>query len=131
MGVNKMSGENSSCASGGDRLIFACSGAADVGEIADRAARQLTRDGVGKMYCLAGVGGGIEPIVETTRSAEELLVIDGCPVACAKKLLEKAGITGYRYLQVVDLGYEKGKAPANEESITAVVGAAKDIVDGS
>ena len=30
---------------GGDKLIFACSGAADDGEISDRAARKLTRDG--------------------------------------------------------------------------------------
>ena len=30
---------------GGPKLIFACSGAADVGEIADRAARNMTRDG--------------------------------------------------------------------------------------
>ena len=38
---------------GGPRLIFACSGASDVGEIADRAARKLSREGVGKMYCIS------------------------------------------------------------------------------
>lgn len=39
-----------SCACGvGPKLIFACSGAADVGAIADQAARKLTKDGAGKM----------------------------------------------------------------------------------
>ncbi len=45
------------CCSSATKLIFACSGAADVGAIADQAARKLTRDGVGKMFCLAGIGG--------------------------------------------------------------------------
>lgn len=38
------------------KLIFACSRAADVGETADRTAGRLTKDSVGKMYCLAGSG---------------------------------------------------------------------------
>ena len=35
-----MSEEKSSVCSGGTTLIFACSGAADVGEVSDRAARK-------------------------------------------------------------------------------------------
>ena len=38
-------------------VIYACSGAADVGEIADRTARHLAREGKGKMSCAVGVGG--------------------------------------------------------------------------
>ena len=41
-------------------MIFACSGSADVGKIADLAARKLMEDGVGKMSCLAGVGGRVK-----------------------------------------------------------------------
>ena len=73
------------------RLIFACSGAADVGEVSDRAARQLTRAGVGKMYCLAGIGGAIPGILEQTGLASALLAIDGCPTACVSASLAKAG----------------------------------------
>ena len=46
--------EANCCAKGANTLIFSCSGAADVGEIADRAARKLTRERMGKMFCLAG-----------------------------------------------------------------------------
>ncbi|MCX5637405.1 MAG: hypothetical protein NTX52_06900, partial [Planctomycetota bacterium] len=34
----------SNCCSAGPKLIFACSGAADVGQIADQAARKLTKN---------------------------------------------------------------------------------------
>ena len=45
--------------SAGPKLIFSCSGAADVGELADQTARKLTRNGDGKMFCLAGIGGRV------------------------------------------------------------------------
>ena len=115
--------QNNCC--GGNRLIFSCSGAADVGELADRVARELTREGIGKMFCLTGVGGNVGPIVEKTKSADSRLVIDGCPIACAKKLMDNAGITDYAYLQVNTLGYEKGKTPVTEEAIGRVVNEAK------
>ena len=51
-----MSEEKSNVCSGGPTLVFACSGAADVGEISDRAARKLSKDGVGAMYCLENAG---------------------------------------------------------------------------
>lgn len=105
---------------GGAKLTFACSGAADVGEIADRAARQLTKDGVGKMFCLAGVGGRVEGIMKTTESADTILAIDGCPLDCVKKTLEQAGFNRFAHLRVTDLGMEKGHSPANNESIKRV-----------
>ncbi|TFG71350.1 MAG: zinc-binding protein, partial [Anaerolineales bacterium] len=58
------------------KLIFPCSGAADVGALADQAARQLTREGVGSMYCLAGLGGRVKSIMETTQQAGKILVIN-------------------------------------------------------
>jgi len=117
--------ENQGNCCGGNRLIFSCSGAADVGELADRAARELTREGIGKMFCLTGVGGNVEPIVEKTISADSRLVIDGCSVACAKKLMDNTGITDYTYLQLNNIGYEKGKSPVTQEAIDRVVREAK------
>lgn len=106
------------------KLIFACSGAADVGAIADQAARQLTREGKGKMFCLAGVGGRVPGIMQTTAAAQKLLAIDGCPLNCAKGTLEQAGITRFEHLQLAELGMEKGKTPATPESIAKAAAAA-------
>lgn len=114
----------SNCACGAaPTLIFACSGAADVGEIADQAARKLMRDGAGKMYCLAGVGGRVSGILASTQAAESLLAIDGCPLACAKHTLEQAEIKRFRHVQLADLGMAKGKSPVNEEHVARVAAA--------
>jgi len=108
------------------KLIFSCSGAADVGEVADRAARQLTRAGVGKMYCLAGVGGGVPQILEQTGTASAILAIDGCPTACVSASLQKAGFDDFKRIQLADMGLNKGASPASPENIERVVTAARE-----
>ena len=70
-----MNEPNSCECSAAPTLIFACSGAADVGEITDLVARKLTREGIGKMFCLAGVGGRVDPILETTKAAEQIVIV--------------------------------------------------------
>jgi uncharacterized metal-binding protein len=107
----------------GPKLIFACSGAADVGAIADQAARKMTKDGAGKMFCLAGIGGRVNGIVKSTGAASKILAIDGCPLDCAKHCLEEAGFKKFEHLRLAELGLVKGKSPANEENIAKVVNA--------
>ena len=110
--------EESSCCSEAPKLVFACSGAADVGAVADQAARKLTREGKGKMFCLAGVGGRVPGIMETTEAAEAILAIDGCPLNCARNCLEQAGFGELEHLQLVDLGMTKGSSEVTEENIS-------------
>jgi uncharacterized metal-binding protein len=120
--------ETSACACGaGPKLIFACSGAADVGAVADQAARKLTKDGAGKMFCMAGIGGRVSGIMATTQSASMILAIDGCPLSCVKNSLEQAGFKAFKHLQLADLGMEKGKTPPTPEAIAkaATAGVAK------
>jgi uncharacterized metal-binding protein len=92
-----------------------------VGGLADRAARQMTLDQKGKMYCLAGIGGRVNTIMETTKAAGKILVIDGCPQECARKTLEQAGFTGFQHLKLFDLGLHKGSSPATDENIRLVM----------
>jgi uncharacterized metal-binding protein len=112
---------NQGTTSAGPKLIFSCSGAADTGEIADRAARQLTKEGIGKMYCLAGVGGRVPDIMDVTRSASMILAIDGCDKECVKHCLQQAGFKDFQHLRVTDLGMPKGQSPATDERIRLVV----------
>ena len=63
-----------------------------MGELADQVARKLNRDGTGKMYCLSGLGAGLGNFIDYTKNASKILVFDGCPVDCAKKILEKVGV---------------------------------------
>ncbi|MDD3288336.1 MAG: putative zinc-binding protein [Alphaproteobacteria bacterium] len=115
----------------GPKLIFSCSGAADVGEIADRAARKLTKDGAGKMFCLAGIGGRVSGIVKSTEAAQSILVLDGCPLNCAKQCLEQAGFTSFDHIQLHELGFTKGQSPATEDAVSKVVTTASDLLRGA
>ena len=110
---------------GGPTLIFSCSGAADVGALSDVAARQLTTEGAGKMYCLAGIGGRVKGIMQTTLNAAHILAIDGCSLDCVKLCLEEAGFKEFDHMRVTDLGLEKGKSPATDENIATAVRAAR------
>jgi len=102
-------------------LIFSCSGAANVGEIADEACRRLMFDGRGEMYCLNGLGGRIEEFAEKTRAADVVLLVDGCDKDCGKHIMQQCGIEGYKYVRVTDLGIEKAKPKrAEEEQIVAL-----------
>ncbi len=104
-------------------LIFPCSGASDVGGIADQAARELTGRGVGKMYCLAGIGGRVSGILKTTEAAAGILAIDGCPLGCARKTLEQAGFDDIVHLEVTALGFEKGAVGFDDEAVRTVADA--------
>jgi uncharacterized metal-binding protein len=124
-----MSEEKNACAcQGGVTLIFPCSGAADVGEISDRAARVMAARGQGKMFCLAGIGGNISGMIASARGADRVLVIDGCGVDCAKKTMEERGIHGYIHFRVTDLGLEKSKSPATQERIEAAAQKGKELL---
>jgi uncharacterized metal-binding protein len=115
-----MSMETKCACSAAPKLIFACSGGADVGAVADQAARKLTTASVAKMFCLAGIGGKVSGIIKTTESASTVLAIDGCPLDCARKTLEEAGFTGFMHVRLNDLGHAKGESPATEERVNAV-----------
>lgn len=104
---------------GGVTLIYSCSGAADVGEITDRVARALRREGFGQGSCIAGVGAGIPGYVQSAKGADENITIDGCPVACARKTLENIGITPTSYV-VTEMGFKKGSTHVTPEAIETV-----------
>ena len=122
-------GEPTGCeCSAGPTLIFACSGAADVGEVSDVAARKLQKDGVGKMFCLAGVGGRVAGIMDKTKAASRILAMDGCDLDCARLTLEEAGIKAFSHLRVTDLGMEKGQTAVTPEAVAQVAGRAESLL---
>jgi uncharacterized metal-binding protein len=105
-------------------LIYACSGSANTGLLADQVARKLTREGAGKMTCLAAVGAGLSGFLESARAASLNLVIDGCPTSCGKKVFDNQGLP-FRHFVTTEYGVEKGKTAITEELIGSVSGAVK------
>jgi uncharacterized metal-binding protein len=98
-------------------LVFPCSGASSVGQITNELGMRMTRDGVAKMSCLAGVGAHISGFVVSARDCDQLVVLDGCPQRCAFKVFEHLGIKPHVYLTLTEHGFEKrhGAFPLPEE----------------
>lgn len=90
-------------------MILACSGGSNVGQLANHAAVELTQEGFGKMYCLAGIGGLLSGFVQSARDVPLMVAIDGCQVGCAKAILKNAQIPLKHYLVLTDEGIEKNK----------------------
>ncbi|MBU0515879.1 MAG: putative zinc-binding protein [Proteobacteria bacterium] len=88
-------------------MLLACSGASNVGQLTNQAAVELTREGLGRMFCLAGIGGGLSGFVQSARDAATLVVMDGCELGCARAIFERAEVPLKNYLVVTDLGIDK------------------------
>ena len=115
-----METKKNNCICGSDaHYVLSCSGACDVGHISDLVARKLSGEGVRKMNCLAVVGAGISSSIETFKKSN-VLVIDGCPVDCGRKIAEAAGLRDFSYLRVTDLGLEKGKTEVTKAAVKKV-----------
>jgi len=90
-------------------MILACAGGSNVGQLSNQAAVELTQEGFGRLFCLAGIGAHLSGFVQSARDIQQLIVIDGCEVACAKGVLEQAEVPVRGYLVVTELGIEKNK----------------------
>ena len=120
-----------SCTSGeAPNVVLACSGASDVGEITDLAARKLAAEGVATMLGLAGISGRVSGIVASAKAAPARLAIDGCPVDCARKILEQADLGKFEHLRLSDLGMERGESPITDARIKKVVNCARTRLGG-
>lgn len=99
----------SKCCGQGDVLLLACSGGSNVGQISNDAAKVFDQLGQGSMYCMIGVAAKFPSFVERTKKdGTTVVAIDGCGVACVKKALENIGVTADVYVDVTQLGIEKG-----------------------
>jgi len=97
------------CCGNGDVLLFACSGGSNVGQISNDAAKAWDQLGQGSFFCLIGVGAQLPSFVERTKKdGTTVVAIDGCGMACAKKALANIGVTADVYVDVTQLGVEKG-----------------------
>jgi uncharacterized metal-binding protein len=100
---------NDCCTPDGNIMILACSGGSNVGQLTNQAAVELTREGFGKMFCLAGIGGQLSGFVQSAKDVPQMVAIDGCSVGCAKAILEQAKVPLKNYIVVTELGIEKNK----------------------
>ena len=53
---------------------------------------KLDEEGVGRIYCLAGIGTPFDGMVESARGAKRIVALDDCIVAYARETIEHAGL---------------------------------------
>jgi uncharacterized metal-binding protein len=87
--------------------LLPCSGGSNCGQIANQIAVLLNNLGVGTLYCLAGIGAHIDGMIESARGSKRLVVIDGCPTACAKKIVEHTGLKITDWICITEEGVSK------------------------
>lgn len=88
-------------------LVYSCSGCSSAAQMANYLAIKMDRDGVAEMSCIAGVGGNVKKLVRTASSGKKIIVLDGCPLACAKACLANHNIKPDIHFELTGMGVSK------------------------
>ena len=106
------------------RIIFPCAGQANVGQLTNLAAVQLTEEGYGSIACVALLAIGTETLITNAKNAAEVVILDGCPMLCAKKIADAQGVPAGQHLVMTELGITKGPSKNyTEDDIEKIVAA--------
>ncbi len=106
------------------RIIFPCAGQANVGQLTNLAAVKLTEEGYGSIACVALLAIGTENLVANALNADEVVILDGCPMLCAKKIAGAQGIAAGQHLVMTDIGITKGPSKSyTDKDIEKIVSA--------
>lgn len=106
----------------GKNLVYSCSGCSTAAQMANFIALKLDRMGLLEMSCIAGVGGGVKPLVDTAKRADKILAIDGCPLKCTASCLENQGVSATEQVVLSDYDVKKMKhKDFNEEQAEEIL----------
>jgi uncharacterized metal-binding protein len=83
--------------------VFYCAGASNVGQStmlsSVKAANEVGYDKAA-LLCLASISAGLANITNAAKNAKGIVAVDGCPMSCAKRTLEKAGFNSDEHIIV-------------------------------
>jgi uncharacterized metal-binding protein len=98
--------ENSKPESAAKVLVYACSGASNLGQLANEIAIRLDRLGLAELACATEVGAQDE---NDQGSSKPVLAISGCTTACCTAMLKRHGIEVSRSVILAERGVAKAK----------------------
>ena len=118
------------CACGSANVaIFPCVGAANVGQLSNRIAIELEKQGIGNLMCTAGIGARAPGLMKSAEASDRIIAINGCPVNCASKTLELAGFKVDREIVISELGIRKSKErDLKDDEVADVLGKVMEIL---
>lgn len=117
--------------------VFYCAGASNVGQSTMLSSVQAANEvGYDKaaLLCLASISAGLANITNGAKEAKGIVAVDGCPMSCAKKTLEKAGFNLDEHLVVtkdlaVSKNFDLNSSPDLEKIKDAVVERINSVYD--
>lgn len=112
--------EEPKCACGSANVaIFPCAGAANIGQLSNRIAIELEKQGIGNLMCTAGIGARAPGLMKSAETSDRIITIDVCPLNCASKTLELAGFKPDRQIVISEFGIKKSKERGLEDQEVA------------
>ena len=100
-------------------ILYACAGCSKGGQAAYQTAIQLDTLKVAEMSCLAGIASGKSSFYKKIRN-RKIVAIDGCPIECAKTVLQNQGLKIAEHFQLKEYGIRKNET-ATQRQIETVV----------
>ena len=88
-------------------LVYACSGASNLGQLANEIALRLDRLGLAELACLTEVGVGDGGAPDSNK--RPVLAISGCTSGCCAVMLARHGIRATRSIVLAERGVAKAK----------------------
>ncbi len=89
-------------------IILACDGASSVGQVGHHVATKLTKElENAQMCCITAVGANSKPHVDIAKKARKLIIINGCQMECASKIVHNLGIEPTYEITIAKEGVEK------------------------
>ena len=92
-----------------EALVYACSGASNLGQLTNQIAIRLDRAGLAEMSYAEAVGIEAGAPYAAALSGRPVVAISGCPLACADRLLAERGIAVASSIQLENRGVLKAK----------------------
>lgn len=124
-----MAGETKCSCGSANVAIFPCVGAANVGQLSNKVAVELEKQGIGNLMCTVGIGARAPGLMKSAEASDRIITIDGCPVNCATKTLELAGFKVDLQIVVSELGIKKTKdRDPKDEEVAEVMGKVMEIL---
>ena len=107
-----MSGNTPASAHQQRAVVYSCSGCSSAAQMANHFALRLDHEGRADMSCIAGVGGGVAPLMHIARSGRPLIALDGCALACVAATLRRHGLIPVAHLRLDVHGVRKRRKTA-------------------
>ncbi|ABO49097.1 conserved hypothetical protein [Desulforamulus reducens MI-1] len=114
--------------------VFYCAGASNVGQstmlASVKAANQVGYDKAA-LLCLASISAGLKNIHNGAKNAKGIVAVDGCPMQCALKTLQKAEFTPEKsFVLTKDFEIKKNFDLNSQEDIEKIAsGVARGILE--